>query len=39
MTEKDGKKRKCIWELAQKERNLALKNTQKEEKERDFKQL
>jgi len=37
MTERDGKTRKYVWELAQKERSLALQGTQKEGNERDFK--
>jgi len=37
MTERDGKERKYIWELARKEGSLALQSTQKEGNEREFK--
>jgi hypothetical protein len=41
MTERDVKKRKCIWELAEKERSLILQSTheKKEGNERGFKRL
>jgi hypothetical protein len=41
MTERDGKERKYIWELVQKERSLVLQSTheKKEGKERGFKRL
>jgi hypothetical protein len=41
MTERDGKKRKYIWQLAQKERSLVWQSTheRKEGSERGFKRL